>query len=95
MADPVDIEDISHSLSGHGSQLRAPVVVRRVIAKGDAAAAAEVGAIVKGNAAAAADGDVVSTVPGTQAIWVKTFGCAHNVSDTEYMMGQLQEYGYR
>jgi threonylcarbamoyladenosine tRNA methylthiotransferase CDKAL1 len=36
-----------------------------------------------------------SQVPGTQAIWVKTFGCSHNVSDAEYMMGQLQEYGYR
>ncbi|EIE26794.1 hypothetical protein COCSUDRAFT_35241 [Coccomyxa subellipsoidea C-169] len=28
-------------------------------------------------------------------IWVKTFGCAHNMSDSEYMMGQLQDYGYR
>lgn len=36
-----------------------------------------------------------SGLPGTQSIWVKTFGCAHNVSDSEYMMGQLQEYGYK
>jgi threonylcarbamoyladenosine tRNA methylthiotransferase CDKAL1 len=36
-----------------------------------------------------------SKVPGTQSIWVKTFGCAHNVSDSEYMMGQLQAYGYK
>lgn len=34
-------------------------------------------------------------VPGTQTVWVKTFGCSHNVSDSEYMMGQLQDYGYR
>jgi hypothetical protein len=34
-------------------------------------------------------------VPGTQAIWVKTFGCSHNISDSEYIMGQLQDYGYR
>jgi hypothetical protein len=34
-------------------------------------------------------------VPGTESIWVKTFGCAHNVSDSEYIMGQLQEYGYK
>ena len=34
-------------------------------------------------------------VPGTQKIWVKTFGCAHNSSDSEYMAGQLQAYGYR
>lgn len=34
-------------------------------------------------------------VPGTQSVWVKTFGCAHNVSDGEYMAGQLQAFGYR
>ncbi len=33
--------------------------------------------------------------PGTQRIFVKTFGCAHNSSDSEYMMGQLQEYGFK
>ena len=36
-----------------------------------------------------------SAVPGTHAIWVRTFGCAHNQSDSEYMLGQLQSYGYR
>ncbi|GFR41988.1 hypothetical protein Agub_g2668, partial [Astrephomene gubernaculifera] len=43
------------------------------------------------------DYSVASTtcVPGTQAIWVKTFGCSHNVSDGEYMAGQLLDYGYR
>jgi hypothetical protein len=34
-------------------------------------------------------------VPGTQSVWVKTFGCSHNVSDSEYMAGQLADYGYR
>ena len=33
-------------------------------------------------------------VPGTQSIWVKTYGCAHNTSDSEYMAGQLASYGY-
>lgn len=33
-------------------------------------------------------------VPGTQMIWTKTFGCAHNVSDGEYMVGMLRSYGY-
>lgn len=33
-------------------------------------------------------------IPGTQKIFVKTFGCSHNVSDSEYMMGQLVDYGY-
>lgn len=35
-----------------------------------------------------------STVPGSQKVCVVTFGCAHNVSDSEFMMGQLVEYGY-
>ena len=25
---------------------------------------------------------------------MKTFGCSHNVSDSEFMMGQLVDYGY-
>lgn len=29
----------------------------------------------------------VSHVPGTQKIYVKTFGCSHNMSDSEFMMG--------
>lgn len=33
-------------------------------------------------------------LPGKAGIWVKTFGCAHNQSDSEYMMGQLQKNGY-
>lgn len=32
---------------------------------------------------------------GTQKIWIRTFGCSHNSSDSEFMAGQLQEYGYR
>ena len=34
-------------------------------------------------------------VPGTQAIYVKTYGCSHNHSDSEYMCGLLSTYGYR
>lgn len=34
-------------------------------------------------------------LPEKYGIWVKTFGCAHNMSDSEYMIGQLQDYGYR
>ncbi|XP_061402651.1 threonylcarbamoyladenosine tRNA methylthiotransferase [Musca vetustissima] len=36
-----------------------------------------------------------SVIPGTQKIYVKTWGCSHNSSDTEYMMGQLSAYGYQ
>ncbi|KZC07211.1 PREDICTED: threonylcarbamoyladenosine tRNA methylthiotransferase [Dufourea novaeangliae] len=35
-----------------------------------------------------------SIVPGTQTIYVKTWGCTHNNSDSEYMAGQLAAYGY-
>jgi len=35
-----------------------------------------------------------SIIPGTQKIWIKTWGCAHNSSDSEYMAGQLAAYGY-
>ncbi|XP_076756372.1 threonylcarbamoyladenosine tRNA methylthiotransferase [Xylocopa sonorina] len=36
-----------------------------------------------------------SIVPGTQTIYVKTWGCTHNNSDSEYMAGQLATYGYK
>ncbi|XP_076639074.1 threonylcarbamoyladenosine tRNA methylthiotransferase [Colletes latitarsis] len=36
-----------------------------------------------------------SIVPGTQTIYLKTWGCTHNNSDSEYMAGQLATYGYK
>jgi len=33
-------------------------------------------------------------VPGTGSVFVKTWGCAHNSSDSEYMAGQLAAEGY-
>jgi hypothetical protein len=36
----------------------------------------------------------LNLIPGTQSIFVKTFGCSHNISDSEFMIGQLAEYGY-
>ena len=35
-----------------------------------------------------------SNVPGLASIYVKTWGCTHNSSDSEYMAGQLVAYGY-
>ena len=35
-----------------------------------------------------------SVIPGTQTIFIKTWGCTHNNSDSEYMAGQLGAYGY-
>ncbi|XP_034943306.1 threonylcarbamoyladenosine tRNA methylthiotransferase [Chelonus insularis] len=36
-----------------------------------------------------------SIVPGCATIYVKTWGCTHNSSDSEYMAGQLASYGYK
>ncbi|KAG2321730.1 hypothetical protein Bca52824_014943 [Brassica carinata] len=33
-------------------------------------------------------------IPGAQTIYIKTFGCSHNQSDSEYMAGQLTAFGY-
>lgn len=38
--------------------------------------------------------DATGIVPGTQKIYVRTQGCSHNMSDGEFMMGLLAEYGY-
>uniref|UniRef100_A0A0G4GDV1 Threonylcarbamoyladenosine tRNA methylthiotransferase n=1 Tax=Chromera velia CCMP2878 TaxID=1169474 RepID=A0A0G4GDV1_9ALVE len=38
--------------------------------------------------------EAVGDVPGTQKVHVRTFGCSHNTSDGEFMMGQLAAYGY-
>ena len=44
---------------------------------------------------AASDAESFSSTPGSQAVYVKTYGCSHNSSDSEYMAGLLQQYGYR
>ncbi|KAM4633828.1 threonylcarbamoyladenosine tRNA methylthiotransferase [Polymixia lowei] len=36
-----------------------------------------------------------SLIPGTQTIWMRTWGCSHNNSDGEYMAGQLAASGYK
>eukprot|EP00894_Picocystis_sp_ML_P003625 jgi/Pico_ML_1/54142/g4560.t1 len=42
----------------------------------------------------AADPDASPSLPGKQKVFLRTFGCAHNQSDSEYMAGLLQAYGY-
>lgn len=34
-------------------------------------------------------------LPGTQTIYVRTWGCSHNNSDSEYMAGLLASEGYK
>ena len=87
-----DIEDIQAAGEpGKAAVLRElpPRVHRQrsaIAANADDAAADEVGTDVDA---------APSGVPGTQRVWVKTFGCSHNFSDGEYMAGLLQAYGYR
>lgn len=38
---------------------------------------------------------LVENIPGTQNVYFKTYGCSHNTSDSEYMMGLLVDYGYK
>ena len=35
-----------------------------------------------------------SFIPGTQSVYIKTWGCTHNTSDGEYMAGLLASSGY-
>eukprot|EP00290_Baffinella_frigidus_P009993 CAMPEP_0180155862 /NCGR_PEP_ID=MMETSP0986-20121125/25153_1 /TAXON_ID=697907 /ORGANISM="non described non described, Strain CCMP2293" /LENGTH=590 /DNA_ID=CAMNT_0022104781 /DNA_START=101 /DNA_END=1870 /DNA_ORIENTATION=- len=53
----------------------------------------------KQSTVSAADTDRISAskdgiVPGVQTVYMKTQGCAHNVSDGEYMAGLLAAHGY-
>lgn len=81
MAD-LDLEDLAED-SGPQRPVRAPAVKVRGRARETHA-----------GAAAALSEAAASGVPGTQRVWVKTYGCSHNTSDGEYMAGLLHEYGY-
>ncbi|VDM55883.1 unnamed protein product [Angiostrongylus costaricensis] len=39
-------------------------------------------------------GQMDSFVPGVAPVWIKTWGCSHNSSDSEYMAGVLAKAGY-
>ncbi|TKR93673.1 hypothetical protein L596_008086 [Steinernema carpocapsae] len=59
---------------------------------------ANVGVMVKRRPAKAEkaepfEGD--SFVPGTRKVYVRTWGCSHNNSDSEYMAGLLERAGYK
>lgn len=89
MAGLVDIEDFGsqapHSDVSAGASIgKSSVVARRKFSDGQGVDRENESKIMAGN-----------FLPGTQSIWVRTFGCAHNQSDSEYMLGQLQENGYR
>ena len=39
--------------------------------------------------------EVQADLPGKQNIYVRTYGCSHNISDSEYMAGLLADYGFK
>eukprot|EP00966_Prymnesium_polylepis_P065187 1512984-Prymnesium_polylepis.1 len=78
-----DIEDIQ---SPDGDAPRVPPSARGVRARRKQEKPSE-----REESAAAAN----ERVPGAAAVWVKTYGCSHNHSDSEYMCGLLAQYGYR
>ena len=57
------------------------------------------GVVIKGTSNAENNNEVISNneaaLPGKQKIFVKTYGCSHNISDSEYMAGLLTEYGFQ
>ncbi len=84
-----DIEDIRAA-----GDARKPGVLPAQVLRRRSASSAQAEVAVPGLAGAGTD-SALSSVPGTQRVWVKTFGCSHNFSDGEYMAGLLQAYGYR
>jgi len=38
--------------------------------------------------------EIKNIIPGTQKVMFKTYGCSHNTSDSEFMIGLLADYGY-
>ena len=44
--------------------------------------------------AAPAVSEELGVGPGLGKVFVKTYGCSHNISDSEYMAGMLADYGY-
>lgn len=91
MAELPDLEDLAPTTDV--ARLQKPEQVyaarRRNISSSGAHPPATAGGLAGGSSSSA--GAVL--LPGLASIWVKTFGCSHNTSDTEYMMGQLQEHG--
>lgn len=81
-----DIEDLKGDSAVDGVQSRVSETHPRVaINQANTAAVSERTVPEKGGA---------PYLPGNQNVFLKVWGCSHNVSDKEYMAGILQDYGY-
>eukprot|EP00929_Paragymnodinium_shiwhaense_P050808 TRINITY_DN25594_c0_g1_i1.p1 TRINITY_DN25594_c0_g1~~TRINITY_DN25594_c0_g1_i1.p1 ORF type:complete len:564 (+),score=119.84 TRINITY_DN25594_c0_g1_i1:69-1760(+) len=78
--DDADLEDIAKDAPDADREIWGATSVKRT-AKKTAPAADETA-------------DRSAMLPGKQRVFVKTYGCAHNNSDSEFMMGLLRDYGY-
>lgn len=86
---PLDLEDIEDLFTGFEdekpgfkrSNLVVPKVKKKVQKKGEQPENQD-------------EENCSDFLPGQAKIYVKTWGCSHNVSDGEYMAGQLAEQGY-
>ena len=81
-----DVEDIEDAISSLSSTPSARSGPRVVLPKRKNAADDE-----EASSKPAPD----STIPATQTIYVRTWGCSHNNSDGEYMAGYLAAAGYK
>lgn len=94
---PLDLEDIEDlfdkspgdttQINSANSRLVVPKVKKRI----------KKGILIQNgsvNDDKAEDENCNSFLPGQAKIYVKTWGCSHNVSDGEYMAGQLAAQGY-
>ena len=75
---------------GRGARMLEPEVGRRARRVETSEDAMEGGEEDAGEARA----ERLARQPGRGKIFVHTFGCSHNHSDSEFMAGQLQRYGY-
>jgi len=87
-----DIEDLGPSLDGMdldetSSRNRESVTIRRTRQSAKKTEKNVIAEEYKGATPEAA-------LPGVGTVWLKTWGCSHNVSDSEYMAGQLAVHGY-
>lgn len=86
-----DLEDLHAAVDPATARVLRTGVRRRAHREATKDDAPRIGADEAGDAAETAD----VAVPGTARIYLKTYGCSHNSSDSEVMAGQLQQFGYR
>lgn len=88
-----DLEDLHAAVDPATARVLRTGVRRRARREATKDEAPRIGADEAGDAAETDAADIA--VPGTARIYLKTYGCSHNSSDSEVMAGQLQQFGYR